>query len=131
MVLPDRLLVGCGAGGGAFSSACSVAGLGGLVEGRAGLVSVVVSPAGGGAVPVAGGGLPAGLRPLLGRSAVSASSCMAAGWQFSQWCISNLGSPAADWPTLTLMVDLVGIFSTISNGPSFVGPNGCVWPRFT
>ena len=83
IVLPDRLFVGSGAGGGAFSSACSEAGLG-VGAGLVGLLPVGALPVDGGAGPAVDGGNSFGFRPLLGRSAFSVSLSMAAGWQFSQ-----------------------------------------------
>ena len=104
--------LGTGAGAGDFGSA------GGEVVGdKAG--------AGGGDLDTVGGsGGALGGLPLLGLAATGVSSSTAAGWQFSQWCLSMMSSPLACLPVMTSSTDLP-TRRRIGKGPCLIVSKGC------
>ena len=73
---------------------------------------------------VVGSGGALGGLPLLGLAATGVSSSTAAGWQFSQWCLSTMSSPLACLPVMTSSTDLP-TRRRIGKGPCLIVSKGC------
>ena len=95
-------------------------GLGGGAVG--GLAGVGGCRAGDGAAGVVAAGTAAGCLgglPRFGLVAAGVSASTAAGWQFSQWCLSIISSPFACFPVTTSRTDLP-TRRRIGKGPSLI-----------